>query len=176
MNNTACNSGGLSAISVKHPDSTITHHTDKATMEEACLEEAHLHFTQANDTPFLTPPLFNELGLLDCHEPPFDEIATGTYQPPAGATLGASSLLTKLKRPQEVMDCDLNLMETTHHEGWQKAKERTASSLSGAHFGHYKSGTFNEMINAVHTALPAIPLKTGYSYNHWKKGINIMLE
>ena len=175
-NSTARTSGGLSAISVKHPDGTTIHHTDKATMEEACLAEACSRFTQANDTPFLTPPLLNELGLLDCYAPPFDEIAEGIYQPPAGTTPGASSLLSKLKRPQEVPDCDLNLTETIHCEGWQKAKERTASSLSGAHFGHYKAGTFNEMINAVHTALSAIPLKTGYSYNRWKKGINVMLE
>jgi len=28
----------------------------------------------------------------------------------------------------------------------------------------------------VHMALSAIPLKTGFSYNRWKKGINVMLE
>jgi len=58
----------------------------------------------------------------------------------------------------------------------EKAKEQTASSLSGAHFCHYKSGTFSKLINAVHTALSAIPLKTSYLYHQWKTGINIMLE
>jgi len=58
----------------------------------------------------------------------------------------------------------------------KKVKERTTSSLSGAHFGHYKAGTFSELINSIHTALLAIPLKTGYSYHRWKKGINVMLE
>jgi len=59
----------------------------------------------------------------------------------------------------------------------KKAKECTASSLSGAHFRHYKSGTFSELINSIHMALLTIPLKTGYSYHHWwKKGINMMLE
>jgi len=61
-------------------------------------------------------------------------------------------------------------------QGMEKAKEHTASSLSGAHFGHYKSGTFSKLINLIHTALAAILLKTGYSYHQWKKGINIMLE
>jgi len=51
-----------------------------------------------------------------------------------------------------------------------------ASSLSGAHFGHYKAGTFNELINAVHMALSTIPMKTGFSYQQWWKGINVMLE
>ena len=53
-------------------------------IKEVCLEEARVHFTQANDTPFLTPPLVSELGLLNCHATPFDEIAVGTYQPSAG--------------------------------------------------------------------------------------------
>ena len=61
-------------------------------------------------------------------------------------------------------------------QGMEKAKEHTASSLSGAHFRHYKLGTFSKLINSIHTALLAIPLKTGYSYHRWKKGINIMLE
>jgi len=51
-----------------------------------------------------------------------------------------------------------------------------ASILSGTHFGHYKAGTFSELINLIHTALSAIPLKTGYSYHRWIKGINVMLE
>jgi len=68
------------------------------------------------------------------------------------------------------------LTETIHQDGWQKAKEQTASSLSSTHFGHYKASTYNKVINAVHTALLAILLKMGFSYQRWKKGINVMLE
>jgi len=49
-------------------------------------------------------------------------------------------------------------------------------SLLGAHFGHYKAGMYSELINSVHMALLAIPLRMGFSYNQWKKGINVMLE
>ncbi len=133
-------------------------------MEEACLEEARACFMQANDTPFLTEPLLQELGLLNCDDPPFDAITNGQYQAPAGTGPGAQLLLQHLKWPIEVPDCLLELTEEGHKEGWIKAKEKTALSLSGAHFGHYKSGTFSDLINAVHTTLSVIPLKTGYSY------------
>jgi len=176
VNNTARGTGGLAAVTVAHPDGTLSHYSDKANMEAACLEEARARFTQANDTPFLTEPLLPELGLLNCEDPPFDAIANGQYQAPAGTGPGAQLLLQHLKRPMEVPDCPLELMAEGHKEGWIKSKERTASSLSGAHFGHYKSGTFNDLINGVHTALAVIPLKTGYSYTRWRKGINIMLE
>jgi len=66
-------------------------------MEEACLEEARACFTQANDTPFLTPPLILELGLLNCDEPLFDAIASGQYQPPEGTDPGTHLLLQHLK-------------------------------------------------------------------------------
>jgi len=39
-----------------------------------------------------------------------------------------------------------------------KAKETTSSSLSGAHFGHYKAGATHAMINKLHTLLADIPL------------------
>jgi len=48
-------------------------------MEAACLKEARAHFTQANDTPFLTSLLVEELGLLNCNDELFEEIANGQY-------------------------------------------------------------------------------------------------
>jgi len=164
-------SDSLLAISIAHPNGTVTHHSDKISMEAACLKEAQAHFTQAFDTCFLAPPLISKLGLLNCDDLPFDAIATGQYQPPVGTDPGTQTLLWHLKWPAEVPDCNLTLTKTLHSDGWKKAKEQTASSLSGAHFGHYKVGTFSNIINSVHTALLAIMLKTGFSYNQWKKGI-----
>jgi len=71
-------------------------------MESACLEEACTQFTQANNTPFLTTPLIEELGLLNCNNVHFNAIAKGTYQPPDGTDLGAQQLLQHLKQPPEV--------------------------------------------------------------------------
>jgi len=83
-------------------------------MEAACLEEARACFTQANDTPFLTTPLIEELGLLNCNDEQFDAIANGNYQPPVGTDQGEQKLLQQLKHPPEVPDCDLTLTETIH--------------------------------------------------------------
>jgi len=85
--------GRLSAVSVVHPDSTVSHHSDKVSMETACLTKAQARFTQANNTPFLTPPLLTDLGLLHCYDPNFDTIAAGQYQPLAGIAPSADKLL-----------------------------------------------------------------------------------
>ena len=55
-------------------------------------------------------------------------------------------------------------------EQWKKAKETTSSSLSGAHFGHYKARANHELINALHAMLMDIALRMGFSYWRWKKG------
>jgi len=52
----------------------------------------------------------------------------------------------------------------------------TSSSASGIHFGHYIAGTFNPEILVVNATLADIPLHTGFSYDCWKKGLNIMIE
>jgi len=65
---------------------------------------------------------------------------------------------------------------TTYHQGWQKAQESTGSSASGIHFGHYIAGTFNLEILVINATLADIPLQTGFTYDHWKKGLNIMIE
>jgi len=131
-NQTTCISGRLMAVSVTHLDDTITQHDNK-TMEVAYLEEAQAHFTQANDMPFLQPPLPNTLGLLSCNDPPFEVIATSHYQPLAGTNQGALLLLQHLKWPPKVPDCDLTLTETMHRDSWKKTKE--CLCLASAHFG-----------------------------------------
>jgi len=92
-------------------------------MEAACLKEARAHFTQANDTPFLTSLLVEELGLLNCNDKHFEAIANGQYEPPVGTAQGAQLLLQHLKRPPEVPDCNLTLAETTHSEGLKNQKK-----------------------------------------------------
>jgi len=60
--------------------------------------------------------------------------------------------------------------------GWRKARETTSSSASGIHFGHYIAGTFNPKILIINAALTDIPLRTGFSYQSWQTGLNIMIE
>jgi len=97
VNQMARSSGSLAAVSMVNPDGTTSHHSKKASMEAACLDEAKAHFMQANNTPFLTMPLIQELGLLNCDKPPFNAIAHGQYQAPEGTNPGAQLLLQHLK-------------------------------------------------------------------------------
>jgi len=50
------------------------------------------------------------------------------------------------------------------------------SSASGIHFRHYITSTFNPEILVINAALANIPLCTRFSYERWKKGLNVMIE
>jgi len=121
-------------------------------------------------------PLYNNLYWLGTHLPAFDQIADDTYITPGNTPKGAQLLFPLLKWPPEVADQPTMILSATHKAGWLKAKEAIASSKSGAHFGHYKIGAAHDNINEMHTLMAASPLRSGFLYQRWKKGLNIMLE
>jgi hypothetical protein len=59
---------------------------------------------------------------------------------------------------------------------WRTAKEKTESSKSGKHFGHYKAGSFDNTISQLHaTSLNAIR-ETGKAPARWKCSVTVLLE
>jgi len=67
-----------------------------------------------------------------------------------------------------------------HHpslqSGMEKAREAMGSSTLGICFSHYMAGTFTLEILVINSPLTNTPLCTGFSYDCWKKGINVMIE
>jgi len=137
---------------------TQIQHMNQNNIEIACLNKAKARFTQANNTPCMKAPLYNDLDWLGIHLPAFDQIVDGTYTIPENTPEGAHVLSPLLKWPPEVVDRPTTILTTTHKAGWLKAKEATASSKSGAHFGHYKTGANHDNINEMHMLMMEIPL------------------
>jgi len=146
----------------------------KTDLERACLEEAGRRFTQARHTPLLSSPLIKILG--ERGKPQLiDQILAGAVNlPPLSDQYTKKFLLALARTPRlpEVVPCSLPV----YTRGWQKARETTSSSASGIHFGHYIAGTFNPEILLINTTLADIPLRTGFSYDRWQTGLNIMIE
>jgi len=154
--------GGLAKVMMTANDRTkITHHS-KTDIKITCLEESRNIFTQANNTPFLVEPLLSELGLIGTQWEQFSQIAMGLYHPPQDAPNNVKWLLPLLERLVEITDHPNKITPEQHKQGWMKAKESTSSSLSGAHFGHYKAGATHAVINKLYTLLADIPLWMGF--------------
>ena len=59
---------------------------------------------------------------------------------------------------------------------WQGFKERTSSSISGIHTGHYKSETLSEVITNFLARKITLIARGGCSPDRWGHGLQVMLE
>ena len=65
---------------------------------------------------------------------------------------------------------------TDFQQFWRTAKEKTESSKSGKHFGHYKAAAFDNTLSQLHaTSLNAIR-ETGKSPARWRCSVTVLLE
>jgi hypothetical protein len=60
-------------------------------------------------------------------------------------------------------------------KGWSRAKERTSAGPSNIHFGHCKTMARDPIIANFEAAMASIPMKSGYAYKRWRKGIDVEL-
>ena len=72
-------------------------------------------------------------------------------------------------------------MDTTvRHEEWSqrwsKAREKTSSSESGLHFGHYKAAARSPVISHLHAPKTTLALCRGVALDRWSHGLSVMLE
>ena len=163
----------LSMVIAPGPNGTRREYHQKAEMEKACMDEAGRRFTQARHTPFLTPPLLEIFGETG-NRKAITQVLDGRFQIPSDCDRYAAQFLAAIARP--LRQSISPRTPESYRQGWTKARETTSSSASGIHFGHYIAGTFNPEILLINTAMADIPLHTGFAYDRWKSGLNIMIE
>jgi hypothetical protein len=59
---------------------------------------------------------------------------------------------------------------------YQVMDERTSSSPSGRHLGHYKAARLSEELTKLHSTMMSIPLSAGFSPTRWQQIIDVMIE
>jgi hypothetical protein len=61
-------------------------------------------------------------------------------------------------------------------KGFSQWKERTATSPSGRHLGHYKASIQNDTLLSSLTTFLQLIIKKGHILNRWCNAVNIMIE
>lgn len=59
---------------------------------------------------------------------------------------------------------------------WRKVREKTSSSLSGRHFGHWKSIAKSDHLSSIFAKMVSLPTESGYSPIRWRNRIECSLE
>jgi len=59
---------------------------------------------------------------------------------------------------------------------WRKAKERTSSSPSGLHFGHYKAATQSPELAFLHARFTQLVFMSGISLSWYQSSLQVILE
>ena len=151
---------------------------DQATVERLIIENNAAHFWLTEDTPPMSEPLLSDLGYL-ADTSAAEEILQGTYVCPPGTDEYTQDFLQFLQRSPNVNaldQIDTSFTREDFRAYWKKSNERTSSSISTLHFGHYKTAIKNDKLSELHAVSIDIALNSGYSLKRWQKGLTVMLE
>ena len=73
-------------------------------------------------------------------------------------------------------ELDIAVIVDDFNHYWRRAKERTTSSYSKLHFGHYKLAVYPDYLLEVHALKFSLISKTGSASERWARGLLVMLE
>jgi hypothetical protein len=76
--------------------------------------------------------------------------------------------------PKDSVQTHISSREWEDH--WKKANEKTSSSISGRHFGHYKAGLLSEYVTYLHALQATLVVKKGILLERWSNGLSVMLQ
>ena len=147
-------------------------------MERAIHNEISPRFSRAGSAPIYNGPLFELLGYNADTEAGM-EILEGTFKPPRGTDPATVIILNEISRIWRLMgEGEVSIITTKEDFQYyrKRVKERTVSSFSGHHFGHYASAAHSDTLSEVHTRHLTFITKTGAAPNRWSKGLSVILE
>ena len=147
-------------------------------MEAALAEENSKRFGLADNAPICQGALFELLG-YSADTQAAEEILQGTWVPPPDTSRATLLLLEEIARIWKKMEGgEINIVvsQEDFQYYWKRVKERTSSSFSGVHFGHYKAAAYSDSLSRMHALKLSIISKTGAAPDRWARGLNVMLE
>ena len=82
------------------------------------------------------------------------DILEDRWNAPEGTDQSTLTLFKEMSHIWKLMkdgEVDIVITEEDFRHYWRRARERTASSFSRLHFGHYKAAAYSEYLSDVHS-------------------------
>jgi hypothetical protein len=106
-------------------------------------------------------------------------ILDGTFEYPPDFNKTTKEILQECARIRLLVTKDLvgtGITKEDWHNHWGQTKEKTSSSVSGRHFGHYKAGLRSVYISYLQAFQATLIVKRGMVLEQWSRGLSVMLE
>ena len=117
----------------------VIKYTTKCDIERSNIEYLPELFLCEDDTPLQSPPLLEEFGYIG-NTCAGDKVTVGTYIPPPDTDEYTKLFLECFKHPPHIPEKTIkdSFSTSDYVKCWKSRREKTSSSRSGRHFGHYK--------------------------------------
>jgi hypothetical protein len=172
----------LTAVEVSGADDGSWSRIDTKEQVEALLTNRNIEqFSHAGDTPFGYTPLGHELEHT-CDTLMADDIYNGTLEHISFTDHAIKAIVKQLRKHPLLTKMIYPVVKTEDFIScFGCVAEKTSSSPSGRHVGHYLAcidlkDELSVLLAAVHAAMMSIPLAEGFCPERWRQAIDIMLE
>ena len=161
-------------------DGIVLTHCTKEDIERVAGQTIGERYRLAYSAPIMAnAQLLSDVGITG-DGPAMLQILGGTYTFPPGTDEYTKLLITEAVALYHDLGGEDGVADfvsrTDFKQFWRTAKEKTESSKSGKHFGHYKAAAFDNTLSQLHaTSLNAIR-ETGKSPARWKCSVTVLLE
>ena len=132
-------------------------------------------YSSTNNTPLMEARYVDRIGYL-AEKPAAQQLLNGTYLFPENTPPHELSMLQYLQSPPNVSPLPITITAEDYKRAWNRVKENKSSSMSGQHFGVYKSITRDDTLLQIFTAAFNLPFITGVPYQRWAGFLNVMTE
>jgi len=140
-------------------------HMDRTTVEAKIMQNNEKCFSLTENSPPMIEPLQSKLGFL-ADTDAARCILNGTYVCPPGVGECTKEFLQSLKvlEPRELEDLiPMTVSKEDYQRHWRRSREKTSSSMSGLHFGHWKAAAESDLLSEIHAMFTKIMVSTGHS-------------
>ena len=151
---------------------------DKEEIERILMKTNKAKFQQASETPFVNTYLHEVVGDMAINEES-EKILCGRFITSSTDEEGVIDFIENVKRAESVerskrIGTEISLEE--HQKFWKRARESTQSSISGLHFGFYKSITKDNQLANLSRHFINIQFRNGYSSWRSRGDLNVSLQ
>jgi hypothetical protein len=170
--------GAVSRIEVME-DGEYVEKTSQADVEQHTMAMCSARFRLTEDTPLRQEPMLSELGPMAVNTDAARAILQGTYTIPAEVDAYTNEFLNTIQAcapPDPTSRISCAITKEDFQAYWRKTKERTSSSISGLHYGHYKAAASDDFLSEIHALMTELAVTGASPLSRWETGLSCMIE